>query len=195
MTSMPTRTRVPAIVVMLAALVAAFALLMPSAASSASKVKLVDGKTTLKLDSGTAGVLTDLGVTVGPVGSAKASKKGIAFPITGGRVDAETLEGKIKHSGGLSLTAGSTVVKLTRFYVNVDAKPDLTAKLGGARVSILDLDLSDLVRKDQGSTVKLRGISATLTAGAATALNDAFGVTAFEKGLAIGKVKVKAIVG
>ena len=66
--------------------------------------------------------------------------------------------------------------------------------VGGSRVSILSLDLSDLKRKDRANKVLLSGIEASLTAGAAAALNAAFSTSAFQEGLLIGTAQVKAYI-
>jgi hypothetical protein len=180
--------------VLLVCAIAAIAL-VPAASAKTTTVKFKkSGATTLKLDAGTASALTSLGITVGPVKPAKASSKGVAFPITGGSVNAKTLAGKIKHSGGLRFSKGSTVVELTDYTINIDKKPDLVATLGKSRVSILSLDLSKLKNKSSGKKIKLSGIKASLTAGAAAALNGAFGTTAFTEGLVLGTASVNGTV-
>lgn len=181
--------------VLLVVAIAAIALVPAASAKKSSTVTFKkSGATTLKLDSGTASALTSLGVTVGPVKPARASSKGVAFPITGGTVNAKTLAGKIKHSGGLRFSKGSTVVELTDYTINIDKKPDLVATLGKDRVSILSLDLSKLKNKSSGKHIKLSGVKASLTAGAAAALNGAFGTTAFTKGLVLGTASVSGTV-
>lgn len=151
------------------------------------------GSTDLTLDPGTAQALSDLGVAVAPVGNASVTPAGaVAFPITGGRVDASSFAGTIRHSGGISLSAGDVTVALTRFRINVDADPDLTALVGGQRVSILSLDLSGLDAQVKGKKITLSGVSASLTADAAAALNGAFGVSAFTEGLTLGTAQVNA---
>jgi hypothetical protein len=151
------------------------------------------GSTDLTLDPGTAQALSDLGVAVAPVGPASVTPQGaVAFPITGGKVDPSSFAGTIRHSGGISLSAGDVQVDLTRFRINVDADPDLTALVGGQRVSILSLDLSGLKAKVKGKKITLSGVSASLTADAAAALNGAFGVSAFTEGLTLGTAQVNA---
>jgi len=151
------------------------------------------GSTDLTLDPAAAGALTSLGVAVAPIEGASVTPAGdIAFPITGGRADTSTFAGEIRHSGGLSLTAGSTVVNLTDFTINVDADPDLTAVLnGGDRVSILDLNLSALTVDVTGRNITLGNASASLTAGAAGALSAAFAATV-PAGLVLGSATVNA---
>ena len=156
-------------------------------------VSVVGGNTKLFVDEGTGVALGSLGIAVEPVDSASVSRgDGFRFPITGGEVNAKTLVGQIRHSGGLAFVRGSTRVELTDFYINIDAQPDLTAVVGGSRVSILSFDVSDLERKDRGNIVRLSGIKASLTADAAAALNAAFSTSAFQEGLLIGTARVKA---
>ena len=176
----------------LLALIAVLAL-APAAAGAAKtkKIKLAPrGATTLALDEGAAAALQSLGIAVAPLKPARAGDAGIAFPITAGKLDAKTYAGEIKHSGGLSLTRGSTRVDLRNFVINVDKAPDLTARVGDARVSILDLDLSDAAITAKGRKLTIAGVKATLTDDAAGALNAAFSTDAFQEGLEIGTATV-----
>jgi hypothetical protein len=157
-----------------------------------AQVLLAGGSTALQLDPDAAAALQSLGVTAGVVDPATAGSDGLNFPITGGKVNATSFAGSIRHSGGISLTAGSTVVELTDFTINVDDAPDLTALVGGQRVSILSLDLSGLQANVKGRRITLSGVVGNLTAEAATALNQAFNVTAFSEGLTLGTATVKA---
>ncbi len=60
-------------------------------------MSLKGGNTTLALDPGAASALESLGVTAAPVGPATASAAGLAFPITGGRLNAKTFAGSVTH--------------------------------------------------------------------------------------------------
>lgn len=153
-----------------------------------------NGSTDLALDPGTAQALTDLGVSAAPIGPASVTPGGeLSFPITGGRANVSSFAGSINHSGGISLSAGETVVELTDFRINVDNDPDLTALVGGQRVSILSLDLSGLETGVKGKRITLANAVGKLTADAAAALNAAFGVTAFTEGLVLGTATVNAV--
>jgi hypothetical protein len=165
-----------------------------AAATTAAPTELtLTGETTsLTLDPATAGVLQDNMVTVAPVDPATAAAGGaIAFPIAGGTLEAESLAGTIEHTGGLRFTAGGTTLEATDFVVDT-AAGTLTATVDGARVPLLNVDLTGLQRSDEAGTIVLEGITTTLTAEASTALNDTFGVMLFEEGLAIGDVTVRA---
>jgi hypothetical protein len=171
---------------------AAFALAaVPAAEAHAAKVSLAGGATTLKLSSTTTGALQSLGIAAAPIMPAGAAKGGLAFPVTSGRVDAKTLVGSIRHSGGIRLSKGATKVALRSFTIRIDKRPDLTAKVGGTRVSILNLDLSKATVTIKGKRVKVAGVKATLTKAAAGALNAAFSTDAFQKGLDVGTATVR----
>jgi hypothetical protein len=169
-----------------AVLIATLLLMSGMARPAAAK-----GSTTLALDPGAASALTSLGVSVAPVSPASAGPNGVAFPITGfsGRIWPPAL--KIKHSGGLALSAGPTTVQLTDYTIVVDRSPDLVATVnGGPRVSILKLDFSK-ARLGFSGGLTLGPVKASLTAAAADALNGAFGVSAFTKGLVLGNATVR----
>ncbi len=152
----------------------------------------LNGETTvLVLDPGTADVLAQNKIEVTPVRPAAPDGDGIGFPITGGMVDSESLAGTIDHSGSLRFSAGGKRLAVTDFVVDTEAGT-LTATAGGAEIPLLSLDLAGLQRSMEGDAIVASGIAAALTAEAATALNDTFGVTIFEEGLAIGDVTVTA---
>jgi hypothetical protein len=67
----------------------------------------------------------------------------------------------------------------------------LTARAGSARLAILDLDLSAVKVARRGRKLTVSGVSATLTKGAADALNGAFATHAFAKGLKLGTAVVR----
>ena len=177
----------------LAALVAVLALAPAASAGHGKKkpVKLAPrGATTLALSDGAASALQSLGIAAAPLQPARAGDDGLRFPITAGKLDAKTYAGQIKHVGGISLTRGDTRVALRNFAINVDSAPDLTARVGSSRVSILDLDLADAEISKSGRRLTIAGVKATLTQGAADALNAAFGTDAFTEGLEIGTATV-----
>ena len=66
-----------------------------------------------------------------PLAPATASSAGLSFPVSGGRVDAATLRGFVRHRGGLSLTKGAKIVRLRRPVVRVtSAGAFLTVRVG-----------------------------------------------------------------
>ena len=98
----------------LGAALAAAAVLATVAPASAAPTK--KGQTVVTLDSTAAGVITGLGVAVAPTGPASASGLAFTFPVVGRTGDAV-----IQHVGGLSLTAGETVVTLSNFWIDTDS--------------------------------------------------------------------------
>ena len=191
---------------------AAFALLAiagPAAASAGtgSTVRLDGVSTTLTTDTATTGVLVSHGIIPLPVGPATVTpvvNNGIAlryrFPITGGMVDATTLAGYIKHSGGLrflNLANGKTLT-LTNFKILIGAHPGLTAAVNGdssVRVRILNLDLSGASVDKDVPWVTVSNVKATLTKTAADALNGSLGVGLFARGITLGTAQVHAHIG
>jgi hypothetical protein len=120
------------------ALAAALLVLALSAAPAQSAERsastpVTGGKTLLKLDGGTAAVLTDAGISIRAPGPAigPAGSPVFAFPIVGVAVNKKQLSGRIVHSGGLAITAGDTTLIVKRFVIDLDTGY-LTAKAAGA---------------------------------------------------------------
>lgn len=195
--------------VLTTAIVTAIALtLVPGAQASKGKAPaspqysdtlLYSGSTTVALDAGAGAALQSLGISVAPTKPAYAGKKGIVFPVTLGIVDSETLAGQIRHAGGLVFTKGDTKVFLTRYFIDIDDTPSLSGLVGAgapgnARADLFNLDLSNLKVDAGKGRIMLSGVTLKLTAGAADALNGAFGEGAkpFTEGLVIGTATVKA---
>lgn len=163
----------------------------PAAAKSKKgALKLSRGATTLTLDQGAVNALTSLGIAAAPLRPATADGTDLAFPITTGRVNATTLGGKIRHTGGISLTRGETRVVLRNFTIDTVQRV-LTARVGGARLAILALDLSDVSVSKRGRRLTVGNVGASLTKGAADALNGAFATDAFKEGLVLGTAAVR----
>ena len=159
--------------------------------AKASETVLTGGTTDLALDPGAASALTSLGITAAPAAPATAKADGsLAFAITEGRVRVPTLAGTIGHSGGITLTRGSTVVTLSDFGIDTVGGV-LSASLGSARADILTLDLSAPAVTIGRRAVTVGNVTAKLTQGAADALNQAFGTTAFTAGLTLGVATVR----
>ncbi len=164
--------------------------------TAAAETLTLNGEdTVLALKKKTANVLADNNVEVAPIDPASAGDDGISFPITGGELEAESLAGTIDHSGGLTFSSGGTDVELTDFVIDTAAGTLTATTADGADLIVLDVDLSGLEQSDDGGAIVLTGITTTLSADAADALNEAFGVNLFEEGLAIGDVTVTATTG
>jgi hypothetical protein len=172
----------------LVALVAALLAVAPVSPAAAHGTR--QSVTSLQLDPGAAAALQSLGVSAAPVAPAFADANGLNFPIVNS-IGSALRTGRIRHAGGIALTAGSTRVELTDFTIRLDRRPDLTALVGGQRVSILDLDFAKARPGFRGGTLTLGPVAARLTQTAADALNGAFGVTAFTKGLLLGQATVR----
>lgn len=160
-----------------------------------SEVTLADivfsgGSTDLALDSGTLAALQGLGVSPGIVAPATLAGTTASFPITGGKVNARTLAGSIRHSGGISLTAGATRVELTNFDIQL---PKLLLQVnGGTPAPAVDLDASNAQVRVAGRNVTVSNVVAKVNAAGASALSSAFGTTVPEVTLGVATVKGQA---
>jgi hypothetical protein len=162
-------------------------------------VAIDGGATLLTVDPGTLEALSGAGFTVEPIEPAQVSQAAsgevtFAFPIAWGSLAASDLSGKIKHRGGLSITKGETTVGVKNFVIDT-SNGVLTAKVVGSRdrIPLLNLDLTNLQAFVLDDSAVLRGVGATLTAEAATALNAAFETDLFEEGVTVGTADVFAI--
>ncbi len=163
-------------------------------------------RTAVKLDSGTASALQQLGVSVTPVGSATfdGGTSTVAFPITGGFAAIHSdltyqpgyIAGSVIHqASGLKFTKGSRSLEVTDFVVD-PGNSLLTATAGGKPgVPLLFLDGTNVQVSQEGPDVVLDGTVAKLTDTAASALNTTFGVTAFQAGMPLGVVNLVASAG
>jgi hypothetical protein len=148
------------------------------------------GATTLDVDPGTLEALGSLGVTPGVVGPANLEGARYSFPIVN-RLGNALRTGVIRHEGGISLTAGDTVVELTDFDIDVPDRK-LYGKVNGAGpVALLDLDFSRARVRFNGHRIKAGPVGTTLTQGAADALNEAFGTDALTDDTVVGDVKIR----
>ena len=173
------------------ALLLSLSLLVLVAAPQAQAAKVgLDGKrTTLTTDPGTTSALFGAGIIPFPIAPSTIAPTADAarytFPITGGRVDAKTLAGTIRHSGGLLLAQrdgmGWKALSLAKFTIHVTGKPYLSAVVnGGKRLAIADLDLGDaqIKKYTRGGRayVSIKNVGVTLNATAMGAINGTFGV-------------------
>jgi hypothetical protein len=184
----------------LAAALLALALSAPPAHSAerSATTPVTGGQTLLKLDAGTAAVLTDAGVSIRATGPAigPAGSPLFAFPIVGGEVNRNQLSGRIVHSGGLAITAGGTTLVVKRFVIDPDTGY-LTAKVAGAGVRIPLLRLGAVTGgvKAAPGVLVLKDVNVRLTGTAAGALNQTFNTDLFSGGLLIGQATVIARTG
>jgi hypothetical protein len=180
--------------IVLAAL-AALLVVAPAASAADSKARTHGGgayfgATTLEVDPGTLAALGSLGVSPGAVNPGKLDGATYAFPIVNPFRSA-VRSGVVRHRGGISLTAGATTVELTNFDIKL-SKRQLFGKVNGAGpVALLDLDYSNLGVRFRGGKVKIGPVGTTLTAGAADALNQAFGTTALSDDTVLGDATIR----
>ena len=177
-------------------------LLSISTAQAQKTYSVESGRTTVTLADSFVSALKSLDVTPGTVSPTELKDGRVNFPITGGAIDLDTGRGQLLHSGGLTLTAGKTEMKLQSFILDsTGSEPVITGlvvedgKLVG-RVSLFRISypygISLPLKPDHG-VLKGDDLGLSLTSTAASALNAAFHVTAFSAGFDVGTADVKAI--
>ena len=177
-------------VIVLVAALAALLALAPAASATGKHHTWGSGtygSTTLEVDPGTLEALGSLGVAPGAVEPATLEGGHLQVPdhATRSRSALRTRRDPAQR-GGISLTAGSTTVELTDFNIKL-LKGQLYGRVNGSdRVALLDLDYSDVGIRFTGGRLIVGPVSTTLTAGAAAALNDAFGVDALSDVTVLG---------
>jgi hypothetical protein len=166
-----------------------FALVVPAAQAKALRLDSV--RTTLTTDPATTTVLFGAGIIPLPIAPTPvvptADAATYSFPVTGGTVDSKTLAGSIRHSGGLLLAYRNAdnswkALSLSKFTINIDAEPDLTAVVnGGDRASIAKLDLSGATvkkyMKNGRSFIRISDVGVTLNKTATDAVDATFGTS------------------
>lgn len=127
-------------------------------------------------------LIAGAGITPAPLDGAKAAPyKGTLaakFPITGYRLSIL----RIKHSGGISLTAGTATIELRNFNIDL-LRGYVSAEVKG---TIGDVGRVDLFRIAGSDRPDLGLVRLKLTDTAAGALNTTFGVSAFATGGTFG---------
>jgi hypothetical protein len=185
-----------------AAPVFAVLLTLSTTARAQNTVTIEAGRTTVALAESFVSALGSLGVTPGTVRPTDLKNGRVDFPITGGAFDLDTALGQVVHSGGLTLTAGSTEIRLESFIIDTTGSTPLITGLVIAdnkligRLPLFDLTLPKgitLPIKPAHNVFKVEGIGVTLTATAASALNGAFHTSALTGGVDIGTAKVVAL--
>jgi hypothetical protein len=165
--------------------------------AAASQLSFFGGTTNVTFSSAFTGALTTLQLTPGGIHPTRIRNGRANFPITDGTVESTSLKGEIVHNGGLTLTKGSTKVKLQSFIIDTTGTaPKLTGlvSVNGnvvGRIPLFDLQLTPPSIGENFTFVNLSNVRVTLRQEAATALNTVFGTTAFTAGFNIGTANVR----
>ncbi|MBA4609581.1 hypothetical protein H1W00_13930 [Aeromicrobium sp. Marseille-Q0843] len=153
----------------------------PAQAASKSTAKKV-GYTRVAVAPAVYELIGSAGITPAPVQGAKAGAyKGTLaakFPITG-----YSLKGlRIKHSGGLNLSAGASTITVSDFNIDL-ARLRVSGNVSGTVGNVGRVDLFKIRKSDRRD---LGAVKLTLTDTAAGALNATFGVNAFAEDATFG---------
>ncbi|MET0749717.1 MAG: hypothetical protein ABWZ43_01540 [Solirubrobacterales bacterium] len=173
----------------LAAAALAAVLMLSASAGAAGKAS---GKTILTPKTATLDALAAEGVTVDVAPDASLGNKGIKFPITGGRLSLDNLNGKIKHSGGLTFTGNGVTLTLGDFIVKTGRKNVLRASIDGTdakiRLAVLNLNRSRL--RTRGGRAVVSNVKVLVARRAGRALAATFGISNYT-GAKLGTAEIK----
>ena len=163
-------------------------------AVAAPTAQVAGGRTWAQLSTDFLGAVESLGLHVSPIGPGSLRRGVASFPIPGGALDLANARGDIFHTGGLTLRAGATEVRLLNFVIDTQDAPVLTGLVvvNGdllGRVPLFDLALGAAPELKR-SLLVVGDVDVTLTSVAADALNDVFAVDAFQAGFPIGEAAV-----
>lgn len=159
--------------------------------AQAGDLILDGGNANLALD----GAFTGGGLSASAIEPATQGAGKLRFPITGGKVNPDGASGTMRTDGGLRLSQGGTNLDLTKLRIKL-GNGEITAQVAGNRITFASFDPAEVTVTVTvtGKKVTVTGIEAALTADGATAVNEAFGGTAFSEGQALGSFEVKATV-
>lgn len=163
--------------------------------------------TTVTLDKQFVQGLTSLKVKPGVVGETKLEDGALIFPITGGMATLYEkgttgtdpfIVGVIEHEGqGITLTAGGKEVELKNFDVDAgkseirtDISVDGKKFQDDVPTFIADGTNLEYPPTTEGNNTILEGTEVKLTATAADALNQVFGIDALTEGFPVGVAKI-----
>ena len=163
-------------------------------AAEAGDVTLSGGDTSLALDAAMKTKLSGAGVSSEPTPPAVLDGEKLSFPVAGGDVGADGGSGTVRLEGGLKLAKGATTLEWSKLRINL-ADGEITTQAEPARLTVLSFDPEAVTVKSKGKKVTVSKIATTLTEEGATAINDAFGGTAFKADDKFGTFEVAGTTG
>lgn len=164
--------------------------------------RLFGGSTTVALSSEFIGAASSLGLSVRTIIPGRTTRRTrVSFPVVAGNIDLETARGEIIHSGGLQISNQMTTVKLSSFIIDTTGDAAVLTGLVEANGSVvariplfkLQLPPLSLPLPDKNGRLEIPDVGVLLTAEAAAALNQVFGVEAFVEDFNIGTAHVGTI--
>jgi len=152
---------------------------------------IAQGMTTLELSRSLKLLLSAAGVDVVPLGPASASEAGIELPVASGTLGIEPVAGRLRHEGGIRLSAGSQSIDATAVVLDLSRRA-VTADVAGTRLDLLSVEFEPPQLSRDADLLALAGREARLSDAAVAPLNHALGVGLLSGGMSVGKVSVDA---
>lgn len=166
-------------------------------------VATASGTTKIEFDADLLEALDDLDIKVRaltPLSWCTVRDGSVTLPIIGGAYDPESSTGEIIHRGGVVLKSDEVKVILANLIIEVTEGSDpvisglviVDGELKG-RHPLFNVSFEDTDVVLKRALLKISDAELTLTAEAATALNDAFGVTDFAADDTVGEADIIAV--
>ena len=179
---------------LLTAALAILAVAVPvaAAAKKSKPIKVSRGATTLALDAGAASALQSLGIVgrAAQAGHGRRRRHRVPRHQRQAQRDDVRRQGQAHRRPALQPAATPSSTCATSRSAST-TRPDLTALVGDARASIADLDLGDADITATKKKLTVAGVVVELSTTGATALNEAFGTTAFTDELVLGEATLE----
>lgn len=161
------------------------------AETGGGELPLSGGDAGLVLDSAMRTKLNAEGITRAAVSPATRQGDEYSFPVLGGKVAEDGGSGEIRLDGGIRLTEGGADLELTKLRIHL-GDGEITAVVGGERRTVMSFSPRQVEVTVAGQNVTVSGVRAKLTEEGTTAINDAFGGSAFAEGDGFGELDVAA---
>ena len=144
-------------------------------AQGAPTVQIKGGHTSIGLSEDLLNQLDGCEITRVKPGNIKPGLERMRFPVSGGALDLEYLEGEIDHRGGINIECGEVVDQVTIENFRIDAIKDEEDEIRPMITALVSLNDSVIARMDfaapggnefevltHGNTVQLRNASLSL---------------------------------
>jgi hypothetical protein len=141
---------------------------------------LAGGTTKLKPGRAVSVVLVSHGITLTHT----------SWRVTGGEIESGHAAGAIGHMRSIGFRRAGRSFNATAPVINLGTTSTVTGVVGGARITLMGLDLSHAKTTRAGLDTEVTGIIANLTSTAAHALNKTFHTSIFARDLKLGTFSV-----
>jgi hypothetical protein len=159
------------------------ALTLPLAVAPAARAAdpLSGGTTTLTPGTAVSVVLVSHGITLTHT----------SWPVTGGEIESGHAAGAIGHTRSIGFRGSGHSFNAAAPVINFGTTSTVTGVVGGARITLMTLDLTHAKTTRAGLDTEVTGVIANLTFTVAHALNKTFHTAIFARNVKLGTLSVR----